>query len=322
MAQTPIGGYFELELPTFAEHHSQAIALNSGRFCLEYILRCRKFTKLYVPYFTCDSAVEPIVKLGIPYEFYHIDTNYLIVDDVVVGENEALMYTNYWGLMDDYCRELAGKYGRNLILDYTQAFYANPIDSIDTFYSCRKFFGVPDGGYLYTKVKADFEVMQDWSYERITSLIKRIDLSAEQGYDDFRKSSEEFHKLPIRYMSNFTKRMMAGIDYEGVARKRRANYDYLRRALGGKILLEGEVPMIFPYAVQCDGQSLRKYLIKNKIFVAKYWANVDEWAGDGALETEMANNILPLPIDQRYGVEEMQYIVDKIREFQVIQNKM
>lgn len=41
----PIGGYFELELPRFTEYHSEAIALNSGRFCLEYILRCRKYTE-------------------------------------------------------------------------------------------------------------------------------------------------------------------------------------------------------------------------------------------------------------------------------------
>ena len=75
----PIGGYFELELPRSAEYHQEAIALNSGPFCLEYVLRCRKYSKVYVPYFTCDSAVEPIVKLGIPHEFYHIDKNYHIV---------------------------------------------------------------------------------------------------------------------------------------------------------------------------------------------------------------------------------------------------
>ena len=78
----PIGGYFELELPRFPEIHPEAIALNSGRFCLEYILRCRKYAKVYVPYFTCDSAIEPIVKLGILYEFYHIDKNYRIVENI------------------------------------------------------------------------------------------------------------------------------------------------------------------------------------------------------------------------------------------------
>ena len=39
---SPIGGYFELELPHGQEFHSNAIALNSGRFCFEYLLKCRK----------------------------------------------------------------------------------------------------------------------------------------------------------------------------------------------------------------------------------------------------------------------------------------
>ena len=130
---TPIGGYFELELPWHLEFHAEAIALNSGRFCLEYLLSCRKCNKVYVPYFTCDTAIEPIIKLGISYEFYHTDKSYRIVDDIHLAPNEALLYTNYWGLQGNYCEELAGKYGRQLILDYTQAFFSKPIIGIDTF---------------------------------------------------------------------------------------------------------------------------------------------------------------------------------------------
>ena len=312
MNDQPIGGYFELELPTSQEFHKNAIALNSGRFCLEYILRCRKYSKVYVPYFTCDSAVEPIVKLGISYDFYHIDNQYRIVDDIVLSEGEALMYTNYWGLKSQYCEELANKYRDQLILDYTQAFYARPIDDIDTFYSCRKFFGVPDGGYLYTNASADFEIAQDVSYSRVDSLVKRIDVSPEAGYDDFRRCSEEFHHFPIRYMSKLTKRMMQGINYYDVAQIRRTNYEYLRQQLGGVVLQDDEVPMIFPYMTE-KGQELRKLLISRKIFVAKYWPNVDEWAGIDSIETWMANNVLPLPIDQRYGDDEMLRIINIIK---------
>ena len=155
---SPIGGYFELELPRHPEFHAEAIALNSGRFCLEHLLRCRKYNKVYVPYFTCDTATEPIIKLGIPYEFYRTDKSYRIVDDIHLGPNEALLYTNYWGLQGKYCEELVGKYDRQLILDYTQAFFSKPISGIDTFYSCRKYFGVLDGGYLYTDTIADFDI--------------------------------------------------------------------------------------------------------------------------------------------------------------------
>ena len=108
----PIGGYFELELPNGQEFHSKAIALNSGRFCFEYLLRCRKFTKVYIPYYTCDSVIEPVINLRIPYEFYHIDKEYRIIYDITLAEDEALLYTNYWGLQNDYCEKLAAKYGK------------------------------------------------------------------------------------------------------------------------------------------------------------------------------------------------------------------
>lgn len=309
----PIGGYFELELPVYPELHANAIALNSGRFCLEYVLRCRHYKKVYVPYFTCDSAIEPIKKLGIRYEFYHIDKEYRIIGEIRLNDGEALMYTNYWGLQDSYCQQLASKYGRRLILDYTQAFYSKPIIGIDTFYSCRKFFGVPDGGYLYTDAQADFAIAQDESYMRMSSLVKRIDISPEAGFQDFHDISSMFHEMPIRKMSNFTKRMMGGIDYEHAARRRIDNYNTLQQQLGGRKLDFGEVPMVFPYTSEA-GQELRRNFIANKVFVAKYWPNVDEWAGEHALETWMANHILPLPIDQRYGSEDMERIVKLIKE--------
>lgn len=310
----PIGGYFELELPRFPELHANAIALNSGRFCLEYILRCKKYSKVYVPYFTCDSVVEPLEKLGIRYGFYHIDKDYKITDEIKLAEGEALLYTNYWGLQDDYCLKLASKYNHQLILDYTQAFYSKPIGGIDTFYSCRKFFGVPDGGYLYTDVKADFEIKQDESYTRIDSLVKRIDLSPEAGYNDFHEVSAGFHNLQMRRMSKLTKRMMQGIDYVQVAQRRLDNYNYLRKLLGGRGLCYGEVPMVYPYMTN-QGQELRQKLITNKVFVAKYWSNVDEWAGLDATETWMANHILPLPIDQRYDEEDMDRIIEIIMDY-------
>ena len=125
--QKAIGGYFELELPLYPELHAEAIALNSGRFCLEYLLRCRKYNKVYVPYFTCDTAIEPIIKLGMAYEFYHIDKAYRIIDDITLAEDESLLYTNYWGLQNQYCEKLSAKYGKQLILDYTQEFFLSLI---------------------------------------------------------------------------------------------------------------------------------------------------------------------------------------------------
>ena len=98
-----------MELPRREEYHKNAIRLNTGRNCLEYILRCRKYSKVYIPYYTCDSILDPFNKLEIPYEFYHIDIQLEITDDFTLQGSEALLYTNYFGLKQRYVEQLAEK---------------------------------------------------------------------------------------------------------------------------------------------------------------------------------------------------------------------
>ena len=63
-----IGVFFELELPQKEEYHSKAIRLNTGRNCLEYILKNNGYKKIYIPFYICNSILEPIRKLNIEYE--------------------------------------------------------------------------------------------------------------------------------------------------------------------------------------------------------------------------------------------------------------
>lgn len=309
----PIGGYFSLELPLHEEYHKDAIRLNTGRNCLEYILQARGYKKVYIPYYTCDVVLEPFKKLGIPYEYYHVNIHLEIRDEIVLKSGDALLYTNYYGLKQRYTEKLAKQYDNNLIVDNTQAFYAKPIAGIDTFYTCRKFFGVPDGAYLYTDKLLDAELEPDQSYERMLSLIKRIDLSPEAGYQDFRDTSKTLVGQPIKRMSKLTHRMMQGIDYETIAHLRRTNFLLLHEALGKDNNLElplevDAVPMVYPYLVPVN--CLREKLIENKIFVARYWPNVLECTTPDDIDYLLAYQMQPLPIDQRYGEEEMRQIID------------
>ena len=219
-----IGGYFSLELPLLEEYHKDALRLNTGRNCLEYILRARGYKKVYVPYYTCEVVMEPIKKLDISYEFYYVDIHLEIRDSFTLEQDEALLYTNYYGLKQRYVEYLAQKVGSRLIVDNTQAFYAKPLPGIDTFYTCRKFFGVADGAYLYCDAVLDEEIEQDYSYDRMAHLLKRVDLSAEEGFADFRRVDDGLDNQPIRKMSKLTQRMMQSIDYEAIAKKRKKNY--------------------------------------------------------------------------------------------------
>lgn len=309
-----IGGYFSLELPLREEYHKDAIRLNTGRNCLEYILRVRGYKKVYVPYYTCEAIMEPINKLGISYEFYHIDFHFEIRDHLALKVDEALLYTNYFGLKQRYVEQLAEKVGVQLIVDNTQAFYATPLEGIDTFYTCRKFFGVADGAYLYTDKLLDEDLEQDASYGRMTHLLKRIDLSAEEGFMDFRRIDDGLGNQPIRRMSKLTQRIMQSIDYKAAAKKRRENYLTLHHSLSNQNHLEFQlekdaVPMVYPFYAPNEG--LREKLIKDKIFVACYWPNVYQ-LDNNEIEYQLAERVIPIPCDQRYGEREMRKIVSEI----------
>lgn len=319
MLNKPIGGYFSFELPRNEEYHSEALRLNTGRNCLEYILRSRQYRKVYIPYYTCDVVLEPFQKLNVEYEFYHIDINFEIAQEIVLQEGEALLYTNYYGLKQRYVETLVERFGQRLIVDSTQAFYAKPIKGIDTFYTCRKFFGVPDGAYLYTNNLLEQEFEKDISWDRMSFLTKRIDLGAEAGYADFRHESGKLIGQPIKRMSNLTLRLMQSIDYEETARQRRNNYLSLQKTLGKSNLLnlkleKDAIPMVYPYMI--DKEGLREFLIQHKVFVARYWPSVLEWTEPSDFEYAITSFMLPLPCDQRYSENDMIRIVEIVNSFE------
>lgn len=310
-----IGGYFELELPRHSEYHRDALSLNTGRNCLEYILRVRGYKRVYLPYYSCEVLLEPFNKLDVDYVFYHINECLELEEDIRLQDDEALLCINYFGIKQEYVETLAEKYRTQLIVDNTQAFYALPVQGIDTFYSCRKFFGVPDGAYLYCDKPLEMELEQDKSWERMRHLLKRIDVSAESAYADFKACSAELRNKPIRKMSHLTHRIMASIDYQQPALRRYDNYRLLDSALKDKNGISlpwtsDAVPMVYPFLT--EDETLRKRLIDNKIFVAQYWPNVLDRCHEGSKEHQLAKYLLPLPIDQRYGSREMQFIINRI----------
>ena len=294
-----IGGYHALELNVGEHYHKDAIPLNTARNCLEYILKSRQYTKVFVPYYTCDAIIEPFTKLNISYEFYRIDKRLEPRQLPNLNRNEAFLYTNYFGLKNEYLIKLANHYGHQLIVDNSQAFFDRPISGIDTFYSPRKFFGVPDGGFLYTDCKLNTIFEQDVSFTRALHLLKRIDISPEAGYEDFKNAEQSLSNQPIKRMSKLTDSILRNIDYIEHIKRRRANYLELIDILGSKNelvleLSEDSVPLAYPFKTKKT--DLKNLLISKRIFIPTYWPNIKEWCKQGEFEFELMTAILPLPL--------------------------
>ena len=311
-----IGGYFELELNDGEHYHKEALRLNTARNCFKYVLLARGYKRVYIPYYTCEVMLQPLRELNVRYDFYHVNESLEPVELPELEAMDAFLYTNYYGLKQSCVERLAKLYHDQLIVDNAQAFYASPLEGIDTFYSARKFFGVPDGAYLYTTRLLDMEFERDKSYSRVQHLLQRIDEGTEEAYNLFKENEGLLDNQPIKEMSRLTERILRGIDYEEIKKKRIENFLYLDKELGKinkfqSTLPKNSVPMVYPFLTD-DGICLRKKLIANKIFIAQYWPNVLGWLSPDAFEGRLTEQLLVLPVDQRYDDIEMTRVVEQI----------
>jgi hypothetical protein len=320
-----VGGYFELELSKTPEYHPKAIKLNSGRSAFQYVLEAKQYKKVYLPYYTCDVLLEPVQRLGLSFEYYSINRNFEAEFDFSdLRSHCCFLYTNYFGLKDDYIKLLATKCG-NLIIDNAQAFFAlPPAPGVDVFYSPRKFFGVPDGGYLYTNKLNSRKFRKDVSYKRVEHLLIRSELTAEDGYSAFLENERSFSKTDITKMSGLTENLLKNINYGQIAAERRKNFLFLHRNLKelNEINFEinpTQVPLSYPF--YSNDPALRERLIRNKIYTPQYWDNVLKVAAAGSVEYDYALNLIHLPVDQRLERRDLDRII-KICAANVVKKKI
>lgn len=307
-----IGGYLGLEEFHGKQYHEGLLRLNNARSCLHYIIKAKKYTNIYLPYYLCGSVSQKLDVIGVKYSYYHVDREFCPELDVNISDDQCVYIVNYYGqLTNERIVEFKKKY-RNLIIDNVQAYFQRPVEGVDTLYSCRKYIGVPDGGYLATEKRIDDIFEPDLSAGRMDHLLGRLEESANKYYDAFKKNDESFDDSCIRRMSKITDSLLNAVDYDYVINKRNQNFQYLHSKLRDTNHLAIKCPIgpfAYPYFVD-NADEIRAKLIRHKTYVARLWPDINE--GANRLEKEFVNNILPLPVDQRYGIEEMKRIVDTI----------
>ena len=315
-----IGGYFELA--NREEKNSipvNGVLLNTARNALEYILQTLpNVKKVYLPYYTCEAVIEPLKRLNFSFQFYHINQNFEIAETIILNEGDYLIANNYFGLKDTYIKKLSHQFDNKLIVDNAQALFAPTKPDIKACFSTRKFVGVADGGIATGIVGNNISNLPYEPTETHNShLYIRKELGAEAGFSHYQCNECKLDNQPIRRMSLSTYDILNHIDYNQIIKRRRRNYRYLQNALGSSNQLPLPdlesfcCPMVYPY-LNPEKKDLRNALIANRIYVARYWPNVLEWTKDDSLEYYLANNLLPLPIDQRYEEEDMQQIIEII----------
>ena len=302
-----IGGYFSLETQNGSEYHSGAVRLNSAKNCLRYIIRAYGIKSLYVPGYTCPIVWDAVNMEQCEIKLYSIDKTFMPKESF--PKDSYILYTNYFGICSENVKMLSEKYPR-LIVDNSQSFFSGKM-GMASFNSARKFFGVPDGAYLFTDKGLPDKFDTDISWERASHLLIRADLGAEAGFDEFKKNDCSLCGEEIKAMSNLTQNILKGIDYKSVIKMRTYNFRYLHEELESINELKvsfggGDIPMCYPFLYKRNG--IRKGLIDQKIYVPTYWTG----QCDQDVGRYFEQYLCPIPIDQRYDKEDMSFVAGQL----------
>ena len=314
-----IGGYLELERFLGPMLHEGDIALNCGRACLEYLVELRGIRTMWLPDFLCSSVLDLCTKIGVGVKKYRIGEGFRPAYDHEVAEDEWLYLVDYYGQLAQADVEAALEVsdGR-LIVDESQGYYRGPWEGCDTLYTCRKWFGVADGAFLHTHdgTSLDRELSRSESFDRMGFVLGRFERPAEAFFAESKENNARFADEPMAYMSTLTENLLHAVDYENSKRKRLANWSVLHEKLDSSNLLTlvvPEVPFMYPYMVE-DAEGMRGRMAVEGVFVPTLWPNVPGDPDVGLIATDFANNILPLPVDQRYGVDDMEKVLEVLSQ--------
>lgn len=315
MHHAEIGGYLELEHFDGREYHEGAVCLNAARSCLLYLLEARGVQSIWIPMYLCDSVGESCKAAGVAIRTYDVTKDFKPdYHTINLTAGDYLYLVDYYGQLDkkDVLAARDACEGR-LVLDEVQAFFRRPLPGIDTIYCCRKFFGVPDGGYLYTDAHLERKLPQARSSQHMVHVLGRMDDGANAHYGEYSASERLFGTEPVAAMSELTHNLLRAIDYQAVADARLRNFSLVSERLGSRNELAPIArpgAYMYPFLTR-DASPIRKAMQQRKVYVPTLWPGSASLEG---MSGRLSRDILPLPIDQRYGADDMTYMCDLLLE--------
>jgi hypothetical protein len=224
-------------------------------------------------------------------------------------------------ILEDVTHTLLSDFKRNELNDFYIA-------------SIRKWIGIPDGGFVSSKEKHTYKLEKETEFSiiRQNALIKKSEYIKTwneslkpEFLDLFEKAEDILDNDPQAYkIDSASESIFDNTNFNELIEKRRRNYSYLSETIQNNKnikcifpeLPDDTCPLFLP--VYSDNRDkLQKYLIENKVFAPIHWpkpAKVDPKKNPGS--DNIRNNIISIPIDQRYSLAEMDkiaYIINKFK---------
>lgn len=320
--------------------HRQEVFLLSGRTALDFIIRdikeAGKADSALLPSYCCHTMIEPFLRHGMNIRFYDVYCNPdggLCANIPELKEKEIFYYITYFGFSQIKGIDLPEI--RNsasvIIEDKTHSLYSATSEFCDyTYISFRKWSGFL-GIAKATKLSGDFCITAPDTTQKIYCNMRQqaaaqkakymtYDIGEKESFLSIFAEAEEMLECDyVNYapcMESF--KQLLSFDFEAASARRKANADVLMHRLqnveGLQLLFpnrqEEDVPLFVPIILKNNRNALRKYLIKQKIYLPVHWPISNEHQGISALAEQIYEHELSLVCDQRYSIDDMERMAD------------
>lgn len=327
---------------------SDHVWLSTGRSATTYVIknieeRNPQINKLVcLPSFTCHTVYEPFIQAGYQVITLPIDRRMCTsIDDimsVVSASNIGILLVHrYFGFdtlpgIDAIIPTLRDM-GIIIIEDCTQSMYSE-FSRIDADYyigSIRKWCGVPDGGFAVCRDGKFYNKPTTYDYkleakkQEAGELKYRYLFKYQGNKQDFLSSYRDAedilsHQDSMYTISNLSKVVQNNLNIESMKKQRRENYRILLSGLKGikgielafDSINEQETPLYFPIICE-DRSSIQSELVANAIYAPIVWPKDNACPTVCNTADYFYDHLLCIPIDQRYGKDDMKRIISVLR---------
>jgi len=297
--------------------------------------------KVLIPAYTCQTVIDPFLQEGWSIEYYNI-TRRLRIDTEDLRSKYDVFKPNlciahpYYGA--DLNQEELGTLtdlkndGCALVEDLTQCVFSTQRSEIFDYFtgSYRKWFPIPDGAFLIGKNLC--QKAKEENQEFVQSMADAMYLRGsfhQTGDNNIKEISRRVGNVAISHisgtiephiMSRLSQYLLSGIDIETTKKKRFANYRYLYDHIQESSICHPVdrnideltcAPLFFPLYVK-DRSAFQKKLAQQEIYAPILWpVHTDTLLINDGIK-RIYDEILMLPIDQRYGEGDMKRVVEVI----------
>lgn len=344
-------GSGEISLADFGiKGYTDSVLTASGRsaqgIVLEQILREHPDMKraALVPPFTCETVIEPFLRCGFSLHTYPVSSDLMLTGEMLRGAieragAEVVLLHRYFGFETlSGCEGVLAAFrerGGIVIEDRTQCVYSahRPLDADFCVGSLRKWLGIPDGGFAVRmngvfpeKPEKENRAMVDM---RLKASCMKADYMQHRSdekdtfYQMFLTSEDLLETKDTYYrIAKESAAVQAAADIPALKARRRRNYRQVYDALRdcGRIRLltpalgEGDVPLYLALTAD-DRGALQRRLRGERIYASAFWSKESFFPAICAEADEIYAHVLCLPVDQRYGADDMERMTAVITEW-------